>query len=99
MMAGLTLMLVWCANSWDSLESVSNRMIKKSSFDHYFFFSDAYANVSAAFGAGTGAIHLDNVACTGTEGNVTSCVYDTDTSDCSHTEDAGVTCTVNRELS
>ena len=59
--------------------------------------SDAFANVSATFGTGTGAIHLADVACTGTEENVAFCVYDADTSDCSHNEDAGVTCTTNCE--
>ena len=55
--------------------------------------------MSAAFGPGTGTIHYDNVACTGTEDAITTCVYDDNTNDCSHAEDAGVTCTLNCEIS
>ena len=57
-----------------------------------YILSDATAYSNAFFGRGTGIIYLDNVACTGTEVNLTSCVADYDTSDCTHSEDAGVTC-------
>ncbi len=62
------------------------------SFFFLFFFSDATAYGDAFFGPGTGAILLDNVACLGTEANLTSCSSTTDTSDCVHAEDASVTC-------
>ena len=55
----------------------------------------ALAEPNAAFGPGTGTIHLDNVACTGSEDSLTTCVYDMDTSDCSHAQDAGVTCVID----
>ena len=55
--------------------------------------SDAVAFSGARFGVGTGAIHLDDVGCTGSETNLTDCprspsVY------CryGHSEDAGVRC-------
>ena len=54
--------------------------------------TDAIAFVRARFGAGTGPIYLDNVACTGTEGQITSCTYDSVTTDCAHSQDAGVFC-------
>ena len=45
------------------------------------------------FGAGEGTIMLDNVACTGTEESIADCYHrGYQTSDCSHTEDAGVIC-------
>ena len=56
---------------------------------------DAVAFSNARYGPGTGPIHLDNVACTGMEAGITECVYDSDTSDCQHFEDASVNCSVN----
>ena len=44
------------------------------------------------YGQGSGSIFLDNVACLGTENSLASCPYDNHTSDCSHSEDAGVRC-------
>ena len=49
--------------------------------------------IEAAFGAGSGPIWLDNVECTGTEGQLIDCPYDPITSDCTHREDVGVECT------
>ena len=60
--------------------------------DFYCIISDAIAYSNARYGQGTGPIWLDNLACTGAEYNLTSCSYDSDTSDCSHYEDAGVRC-------
>ena len=56
------------------------------------FFTDAIAYSGAFFGAGSGPIHLDDVACTGSEAALMNCSYDPITSDCSHFEDAGVQC-------
>ena len=47
---------------------------------------------NAAFGRGSGAIVLDNVACTGSEQRLINCPYDSHTADCSHSQDAGVRC-------
>ena len=55
-------------------------------------YSDATALSNAPFGPGTGPIFLDNVACTGEEDMLTSCAYDSNTADCFHSDDAGVTC-------
>jgi len=54
--------------------------------------ADAIAYSGAFFGAETGPIHLDNVACTGSEAALINCTYDPITTDCSHREDAGVQC-------
>ena len=51
---------------------------------------DVAAYSYAKFGPGSGPIYLDDVACTGDESRLTSC--NTSTSDCSHSEDAGVLC-------
>ena len=55
-------------------------------------FTDATAYLFARYGQGTGPIHMDNVACTGTENALLNCTYDSDSSDCYHFEDAGVLC-------
>ena len=57
------------------------------------FFSGALAYSSAHFGAGAGLIHLDNVACSGNESNLTDCSHSSIVS-CTngHSEDAGVRC-------
>ena len=53
----------------------------------------AIARVRAFFGQGTGAILLDQVGCTGTETRLVDCSSNPiGIHDCSHFEDAGVTC-------
>ena len=59
---------------------------------------DATAVGNAFYGRGSGPIHVDDVACTGTETNILRCRYDPVTSDCGHSEDAGVQCQINSEL-
>ena len=66
---------------------------------HIIFCSlDATAVQRAGFGLGSGPIHLDNVACTGSEAALINCTYDPITTDCSHSEDAGVRCSLTRTL-
>ncbi|XP_053371230.1 deleted in malignant brain tumors 1 protein-like [Clarias gariepinus] len=51
------------------------------------------AHQSASFGQGSGSIWLDNVRCSGSESSITQCPRNEFGShDCSHSEDAGVTC-------
>ena len=54
---------------------------------------DAVAFINAHFGAGIGPIHLDNVACSGSESNLTDCPHSS-TISCTngHSQDAGVRC-------
>ena len=48
----------------------------------------------ASFGQGTGAIFLDDLACTGDETSLFSCSHSgVGTHNCAHSEDAGVRCT------
>ena len=43
------------------------------------------------YGPGTGPIWLDDVACSGNESSIFHCSYTTQ-HDCTHSEDAGVSC-------
>ena len=54
--------------------------------------TDAVAFTNAHFGAGVGPIYLDNVACSGSESNLTECSRSFIVSCYSHSEDAGVRC-------
>ena len=48
---------------------------------------------SAFFGGNTNLpILIDNLQCRGNESNITQCVFETHTADCSHLEDAGIKC-------
>ena len=60
--------------------------------------SDATAVSNAFYGQGSGPIHLDDVACAGTETNVLLCRYDSISSDCGHNEDAGVQCQIDSKF-
>ena len=62
------------------------------------FILDASGIGSAFYGQGSGPIHLDDVACAGTETNILQCRYDPVTSDCGHSEDAGVQCQIDSKL-
>jgi len=64
---------------------------------HLMCSTDATAVLRAGFGAGSGPIYLDDVRCTGSETGLVNCTYDSVTTDCSHTEDAGVRCSVARK--
>ena len=56
-----------------------------------------YSNATNAYqggpqyGPGNGTIWLDNIACTGSESSIFDCAFTTQ-HDCSHGEDAGVSC-------
>ena len=86
---------VWgtvCDDSWGALDAtVVCRQAGYSSFD-------AVARVGAFYGQGRGPIFLDDVNCNGTEQSLTDCAAST-TSNCVHSEDAGVTCMPTREFS
>ena len=57
------------------------------------FYTGVTAHSNAFFGAGTGSIVLDNVACLGTETTLLSCSHNgVNIHNCVHAEDAGVTC-------
>lgn len=64
----------------------------------FCLFVDATAVTNAGFGQGSGPIVLDDVACVGTESNILQCPFDAITTDCRHSEDAGVRCVVDCKL-
>ena len=46
----------------------------------------------AFYGQGVGPIHVDNLYCLGSEYRVSSCSYDNDTSEDSHSDDWSIRC-------
>ena len=73
-----------CDHSWDIVDAaVVCRQLGYSSV--------ISAHGSAFFGAGTGTIHYDNMACNGTEAYLTNCSHNR-IRYCSHYDDAGVVC-------
>ena len=55
-------------------------------------FAGLIAYNGGAYGQSTGSIYVDDTACTGTETSLLNCPHDSDTGDCTHSEDAGVRC-------
>jgi len=63
------------------------------------FLTDATAYSNAHFGQNANIIiALDDVACTTAQSRLIDCTYDSNTADCSHSDDAGVACAA-REFS
>lgn len=85
---------VWgtvCDDFWGAEEaSVACRQAGFSRFG-------AVSRLAGFFGVGRGDIFLDDVMCTGTELRLTDCVA-SDTNNCIHAEDIGVTCVQDGEF-
>ena len=93
MTAGLMWMPVLHADNWATLDLVSV-IFKISCHDltaHDLYVTDATAYFNAYFGQGNGSVVLDDVACVGNESRLVDCQY-TVIHNCSHSEDAGVSC-------
>ena len=73
--------------------STSNYKPKQNVITHYVFdlTLDALSFSNANFGQGTGAIHLDNVQCSGSEASLLQCPHSS-IDNCGHSEDAGLRC-------
>lgn len=74
-----------CDDGWGMTEA--NVVCRQAGFSD----TGAIPRPLAFFGEGTVDIALDEVSCVGTEQTLLGCMYET-TNDCSHREDAGVTC-------
>ena len=63
---------------------------------HYYNLNPIYIDPivygNAAFGQAALPILLDDLACSGSESQLLSCSFDSVTTDCSHSQDAGVKC-------
>ncbi|XP_061176813.1 deleted in malignant brain tumors 1 protein-like [Saccostrea echinata] len=76
-----------CDDDWDN--SDAQVVCRSVGFPSY----TGVAIGSASFGQGSGRIWLDNVGCTGREDDIRKCRHSSfGTSDCHHSEDAGVRC-------
>ena len=84
MILGVAMMQMWSVDNLDTQVSLQIRPVKKQL--HYYV--DGVARSSAYFGVGTGDIVLD---CSGSETTLLECSANT-SHNCSHSEDAGVTC-------
>ena len=50
------------------------------------------ALINAYYGSGSGSIYLNNIQCTGDELSLSNCSFSTDIDECTHEQDAGVSC-------
>ena len=87
-------MLLQPVDNWDTQNTVRSSIMCtiRDVNAQCFTFTDVSARLFAAFGQGTGPIHLDDLQCVGNEDALINCTYDSNTADCSHFEDAGVVC-------
>ena len=75
-----------CDDDWDIADAnvVCQQLFRTAAVE---------ATEEASFGEGSGPILMDNVACAGSEDALSDCPFDSwGESDCSHSEDAGVSC-------
>ena len=98
MMVGQPLMPMWPADSLDTPGQVSEMQCLFCCTCYgfmliLFYSADATAYSNAHFGPNSNIIiALDDVACTTAQSRVIDCTHDSNTGDCSHTDDAGVQC-------
>ena len=59
---------------------------------NYFTVAGVIPYSGAHFGQGIGPIFMDDVTCTGSESQLIDCIYDRNTTEDTHAEDAGVRC-------
>ena len=94
MTLGPKLMPTSYADNWDTLIQVpiTTHNLCNAYESYLVCIIDATAFSNAYFGQGSLPILLDDVSCLGSESQLLDCSYDSNTGDCSHSEDAGVSC-------
>ena len=75
-----------CDNFWSDLDAVV--VCRQLSFG----LSDALAVPGAQYGQGNGTVHLDRFFCSGDEKYLTDCIHAPASTNCLHSQDAGVVC-------
>ena len=79
-----------CDDSWDGNDA---RVVCRQLGYKYTIQALQQSNRNNKFPVGSGQIWFDDVHCTGSEENITSCTHNGwGSHDCSHPEDAGVEC-------
>ena len=79
-----------------TVKSLIHSTLLQTFFHLSFIAAIAYSR--AYYGQASGSIHLDNLACTGSEGRLIDCSYDSHTADCTHSEDAGLSCSTCEQV-
>ena len=100
MIIGVQQTLVLFVDSWDSQNLVYSLC---SSFFFFYIFQRSYISLflggqffySAAYGEGTGPIHMDDVSCAGNESSLIECSHISD-HNCRHSEDVSVQCQTSK---
>ena len=86
-------MLQSFANSLDSLDGVKHHLKDiLASLIIILNATDAVAQLGGTYASGSGPIWGSNIVCTGEEGRLVDCGFSSDTSLCTHSNDAGATC-------
>ena len=75
-----------CDNFWSDLDAVV--VCRQLSLG----LSDATAVSGAQYGQGNGTVHLDRFFCSGDEKYLTDCIHMRASTNCPHSQDAGVVC-------
>ena len=100
-MVGALLMLLWSANNWVTqlLEVSTNVAHREKIFEFAAFYvlhAGGIPYTNSFFGAGTGPIYLDDVACSSSAHQLLECSSRPILRhNCSHSADAGVGCEGN----
>ena len=93
MMGGEQLMLMLPADNLVTLAQVGDNSIQWQHQIQHLLLADATAYSNAHFGENADIIiALDDLACTTAQTRLIDCTRDTNTGDCSHSDDAGVQC-------
>ena len=95
MMVGTELMQLWSASSWDmhTLEVSGSANVCEAWLRCFYCGTGGTPYTNAFFGAGTGPIYLDDVACTPSDSQLLECSSrPISAHNCDHHADAGVGC-------